>query len=140
MGDHYRFGTTRGLLAVIVAACAACGVGGCAAREYAGIPLTPGSAPVDLQALAMRARLGDKQAQFDLGERYENGAGVARDDTRARDLYQSAAQESGGTRMVYVPGTRGRRGTTIPFYLGPKTAGLERARQHLAALAARRPR
>jgi hypothetical protein len=51
----------------------------CASSNYMGISLAPGAAPTDVQHLAARAQAGDKQAQLELGERFEEGRGVPTD-------------------------------------------------------------
>jgi len=120
-----------GLIAPGLLLCAA----GCASEHYAGIRLDPGSAPADIQALARAARGGDKQAQLALGERYERGDGVPRDADIAADLYRSAATDSGGTRMIFVP--RGAGGVTaVPVNTGAAVPGLEEARVRLTAMPA----
>jgi hypothetical protein len=75
---------------------------GCASPSYAGIPLTAGAADAELQSLAGRARAGDKDAQLELGIRYEEGRGVERDSESARRLYLSSLE---GPRLqtTYVP-------------------------------------
>ncbi|HEY0029048.1 MAG TPA: hypothetical protein VGC35_14380 [Allosphingosinicella sp.] len=80
-------------------------LGGCAASSsYAGISFKPGAAEPALEQLARRARAGDKQAQLELGVRYEEGTGVARDLKRARDLYFDAAtRRSKRQTAVYLP-------------------------------------
>jgi hypothetical protein len=113
---------------------AALTVSACAVpSHYAGIDLTPQSSTApEVQALAQRARSGDKQSQLDLGIRYEEGRGVPTDPKRARKLYQAAATTTGGTIFVYVPATRkGGRGYTMPVNMVP---GLAAARVRLATL------
>jgi hypothetical protein len=87
-------------------------MGGCASQQYMGVSLKPGGADPAVQALAVKAQGGDKQAQLDLGIRFEEGAGVARDLDTAKKLYRQAASDSGGTIWVYTPpvgnGTSGR--------------------------------
>jgi hypothetical protein len=121
-------------LAITIAA--ALSLTACAARNsYMGIPLAPGTAPTDLQALASRAKDGDKQSQLDLGIRFEEGKGLAVDLKRARALYQLAAAESGGTQWVYVPPSKdGGRGQNIPVIGGPKRSGSFEAKIRLASI------
>jgi hypothetical protein len=45
-----------------------------------------------IAALEKRAAAGDTAAQNNLGARYENGAGVARDPTKALEFYRQAAE------------------------------------------------
>lgn len=87
----------------VLATCAAALLGACAAStSYAGIPLAAGGADSDLQSLARRAQAGDKQAQLELGIRYEEGRGVEADPEAARRLYRSSLR---GARFqtAYVP-------------------------------------
>lgn len=65
--------------------------------------MIPGEADPQVQALAERARGGDKQAQLDLGIRFEDGNGVPQDKARAMKLYRAAASNSGGAMWVYMP-------------------------------------
>jgi hypothetical protein len=52
----------------------------CAAQShYVGLDLRPGGASAEVQAVAQRARSGDKQAQLDLGIAYEDGKRVSED-------------------------------------------------------------
>lgn len=105
----------------------------CAApNSYAGISFASGAAPVNLQEWARRAQLGDKEAQLELGVRFEEGNGVPVNLARAKSLYRSAATTSGGTAFVYVPASRpGRKGMIIPISRYPKIQGLELAKQRL---------
>ena len=108
---------------------------GCAASAYAGIPFAAGAADPELQWLAQRAQAGDKQAQLELGIRYEEGRGVPVDLARARRLYRLAAADSGGTMYVYSPPVgRHGRGGVIPIRSGPPQPGLVEARERLERL------
>ena len=122
----------------IVAVAAALPLTACTPSSYRGIPFAAGAADPGLQALAQRARSGDKLAQLELGIRFEEGIGVPVDLGRAERLYRAAATASGGTIMVYVPGIRGRPGTVMPMSTGPRMPGLKEARNRLRALEARR--
>lgn len=107
----------------------------CANNSYMGIPLAAGLAVPELQNLASRAQAGDKQAQFELGIRYEEGSGLPIDRGRARKLYQLAADDSGGTLWVYSPPAgSGASGRVIPVDSGPKRPGLPEARLRLERL------
>jgi hypothetical protein len=113
--------------------------GGCATDSYAGVPLTAGAADAELQALAMRAQAGDKQAQLELGIRYEEGRGVPADPRRAARLYRLAASDSGGTVHVYTPPVSPQsQGRVLPVQTGARQPGLEAARERLANLERRR--
>jgi len=117
--------------------CAPLLLAACAANAYAGIPFGPGAAAPELQALARRAQAGDKQAQLELGIRYEEGRDVPVDLGRAERLYSIAANDSGGTRLIFVPSSRpGGSGATVPLNGGPLVAGLPAARARLEALQA----
>ena len=111
---------------------------GCATDGYAGVPFAPGAADPELQSLAQSARAGDKQAQLELGIRYEEGRGVPVDLRRAVWLYLQAAVDSGGVRPVYVPGSgSGSRAASVPVDRGTPVRGLPEARVRLSALNAR---
>lgn len=105
------------LLAVISLSLAAC------SGRYMG--LDGQALDSDIAQIAERARLGNKQAQFDLGLRFANGDGVPKDCERARQLFRTAARASGGTIWVYSPPvTKGGRGQVIPVNSGPVMPGL----------------
>lgn len=105
---------------------------GCAPGHYEGIPLSPGAAPSELQALASAARAGEQTAQLELGRRFEAGNGVPQDLETARDLYRKAARDSGGTQLVYVPDSGSAGGRVVPFDKGPARGGLLGAKLMLA--------
>ncbi|MFN5128275.1 MAG: hypothetical protein ACK519_01075 [Sphingomonadaceae bacterium] len=103
---------------------------GCASQQYIGVSLKPGGADPAVQALAARASAGDKQAQLDLGIRFEEGAGVARDLNTAKKLYRQAASDSGGTIWVYTPPVgNGTSGRVVPITKGEKSLGLAEAKK-----------
>lgn len=92
-------------------------------RDYTVMPLS---------TLASAAQGGDKQAQLELGIRFEEGRGVTRDMKIARKLYAKAASDSGGTIWVYSPPVgNGTKGRTIPVNTGPKRVGLVEAKLRL---------
>lgn len=125
-------GTSRALSVILAAALM---TGGCAGDRYMGVSLKPGGADPTVQALAARAQAGDKQAQLDLGIRFEEGAGVARNLTAAKKLYRQAASDSGGTIWVYTPPVgNGTSGRVVPVKSGAKQYGLADARRRLKAL------
>lgn len=104
----------------------------CAPSSYMGISLREGAAPAELQQLAMRARAGDKQAQLDLGIRFEEGKGVPADRRWAAFLYFSAATGSDGSQWVYAPPISGEQyGGAIAYGSGSKQAGLPEAAKRL---------
>jgi len=112
-------------------------LGACASGEYVGIPLRSGTASAELQALAQRARAGDKEAQFLLGERFEEGRGLPRNIGRARKLYAAAARDTSGTILVYAPATgSSTTGQLMPITQGAPQPGLEIAKRKVAALKA----
>lgn len=120
-----------GAMAVLLSAC----VG----NSYMGIPLVSGQANPELQQLAARARAGDKQAQFELGIRFEQGNGVPQDKARAIKLYEQAASDSGGTMWVYSPSPGGGAPARVmPVDKGAREPGLEEAKKKLSAMDQRR--
>jgi hypothetical protein len=83
--------------------------------------------------LAQRAQHGDKQAQYELGQRFAAGNGVPRDCDKAIELMRRAASSTGGTLWVYSPPvTQGGRGQVIPIDRGPVQPGLSAAAKALA--------
>jgi len=105
---------------------------GCASSSYMGISLKSDEAAPDIRELARRAQAGDKQAQLDLGIRFEEGVGVPHDKVRATRLYQMAATDSGGAIWVYSPPIRnGAKGSLIRIERKPEM-GLEEAKARLA--------
>ena len=118
---------------------------GCAApSRYMGIDISQSVRPervegfqerADLHSLASRAQSGDKQAQLELGIRFEEGRGVTRDLKKARKLYAKAATSSGGTIWVYSPPVgNGTSGRVIPVNAGPRQHGLAEAKRRLEGL------
>ncbi|MFN7399827.1 MAG: hypothetical protein ACK5SX_12410 [Sandaracinobacter sp.] len=71
-----------------------------------GIPLTGGAADPAVQALAVEAQGGDKQAQYELGRWFED-SGDPNGLNKAIKLYRIAATPRGGTRLMYTPGPSG---------------------------------
>lgn len=108
----------------------------CTVESYAGIPFAAGRADADLQQLARRAWVGEKQAQLELGIRFEEGTGVVRDLRQARRLYEDAARGSGGSRQAYMPGSDGARPSTVTVSTGPQIIGLAAAARRLERLKA----
>ncbi len=100
------------------------------------LPVGPASLKhLSLQSLARRAQAGDKQAQLELGIRFEEGRGVERDLKKAKKLYGKAASDSGGTIWVYSPPVgNGTSGRVIPVNTGAKQSGLAEAKRRLEAL------
>jgi hypothetical protein len=108
----------------------------CAAHSYMGIPLVPGQAYPEIQSLARRAQSGDKQAQLDLGIRFEEGVGVPVDRKRAIRLYRQAASDSGGPIWVYAPSPGGGApARVVQVDRGVAESGLEQAKRRLSAVA-----
>ncbi|MFM6829072.1 MAG: hypothetical protein ACKOVA_01860 [Novosphingobium sp.] len=107
---------------------------GCASYSYMGIGFALGSADPALQQLAQLARAGDKQAQLDLGKRFEVGDGVLEDKRLAVWLYRQAASDSGGVVWIYAPSPGGGApAAVIPVDRGPRQAGLAEAKEKFDA-------
>jgi hypothetical protein len=124
----------RGSLTALALALALA-LAGCAASSHAGIPLRPGAADPELQALARRAQAGEAEAQLELGKRYYEGRGVPADIERAKALFRSAAGGPGVTQLAYVPPAgRGQQGSWVVFSGNPGSKGLPEARLRLVAL------
>lgn len=122
----------RGILPLLAAVLL---LASCSSNIYMGIPLTEGAGDPALRSLAERASVGDKQAQLNLGIRYEEGLGVKRDLAMAKRLYRLAASDSGGTVWVYTPPVgNGTRGRVLPVDRGAKVQGLKEAQSRLAGL------
>lgn len=98
-------------------------LGACAHDSYAGVSFETGGDPAT-QALARRARAGDKRAQLDLGLRYEEGRdGMPFDLARAEQLYRAASQGRDGladARQGYVR-VRSRRLAMAAAEQGPRS-------------------
>ncbi len=77
------------------------------------------------RASVERARIGDKQAQYQLGLQFARGDGLPQDCGKARKLFRQAASKLGRTIWVYSPPvTKGGSGRVIPIDSGPVRAGL----------------
>jgi TPR repeat protein len=102
---------------------------------YMGIPLDAGVTSSGLQSTALRARAGDKNAQWELGKAFEEGIGVPRNLHNAMILYQKAAMESGGLSYIYQPsGAKGEAGALMSVENGPIIPGNRLAKERLDAL------
>ena len=106
-------------------------ISGCASQQYMGVSLKPGGADPAVQALAVKAQGGDKQAQYELGRWFEDSTD-ADGLKKAIKLYQIAATPRGGSRMMYTPGPSGV--TTSVVSMGPKIEGNEAAQTRLPQL------
>jgi len=133
MGDSSGFRSGKaGILPLLAAALL---LSACTNNAYMGIPLTEGVGDPTLRSLAQRASAGDKQAQLDLGIRYEEGRGVEPNVAKAKRLYHLASSESGGAMWVYSPPVgNGTKGQVIPVNRGPRLVGLVEAKVKLDAL------
>jgi hypothetical protein len=106
--------------------------------HYAGMDLRAGAASAEVQALAQRARSGDKQTQLDLGFDDEEGRGMSQDSKRAHTLFRMFATQDGEMIYVYVPATRkGDRGDVTPVNMELVVSGLAEARERLSSLKVR---
>lgn len=115
----------RAILLMLSFAVAACG------GRYMGLDVS--RLDRDTELLVQRAQLGDKQAQFELGQRFAAGDGVPQDCAKARKLTRRAASATGGTLWVYSPPvTNGGQGRVIPVDRGPVQPGLAAAGNSLA--------
>lgn len=114
------------------------GLTACASSSYAGIPFAPGTADPELQRLARRAQGGDKQAQLDLGIRYEDGNGVALDRRRAEELYRKAASGTAAVQHVHSPAVGKHGQARVIGSPRLKRSRLEEARVRLRGLKDRR--
>jgi hypothetical protein len=95
-------------------------------ETYAFLPLAP---------LAKKAQAGDRQAQLELGVRFEEGRGVKRDLIKACKLYARAASSSGGTIWVYSPPVgNGTIGRVIQVNAGEKHSGILRSSKQISDL------
>ena len=59
-------------------------------RDVAGVRSTPAVAPDELER---RAQQGEPEAQTELGDRYADGLGVAKDEVKAVEWYRKAAEQ-----------------------------------------------
>jgi len=91
-------------------------------------------AALPLPVLARLASADDKQAQLQLGIRFEEGRGVERNLKKAKKLYGKAASDSGGQIWVYSPPVGNSPGRVIPLDIGPKQFGLAEAERRLEGL------
>ena len=106
-------------------------MGGCASQQYMGVSLKPGGADPAVQALAVKAQGGDKQAQYELGRWFEDSTD-ADGLKKAKRLYRQAASDSGGSRLLLVPSSSGL--TTSVVGMGPKIGGNAAAQTRLQKL------
>lgn len=94
--------------------------------------LTRNYSDMPLPQLASEAQGGSKEAQLELGIRFEEGRGVERDLGKAKKLYAKAASDSGGPIWVYSPAVgNGTKGRVIAVNSGPKRSGLVEAKRRL---------
>lgn len=130
--------TKRCVAGLLALGASACGAAPLWAAQASATPTSPAAATpapaAQMEELTRRARAGDKRAQFELGERHERGDGVSRDRQRAIALYRAAAQDSGGTRMMFVPQPNGSV-SAVPVASGTFVPELPQARQALQRLA-----
>ncbi|MGZ4889534.1 MAG: SEL1-like repeat protein, partial [Candidatus Angelobacter sp.] len=60
---------------------------------FALLAVCQNASPASISELVQHAESGDAQAQFELGRAYEDGKGVAQDDTRAAELFRKSADQ-----------------------------------------------
>lgn len=101
-------------------------LGACSGTSYMGISLQSDS---EISALARQAKAGDKNAQYQLGMRFENDDQVPSNQEKARKLYFLAATPTGGSQITYVPTNNGVKPQLINR--GPLVAGIAEAREKL---------
>lgn len=106
------------------------GLSACVATVHDCAPLAANS----LAWQQCRADAGEKQAQLQLGRRYEEGIGVKPDPSRAAALYRAAAAFNSGTIYVYSPPVGNAPGTVIPVTTGPAEQGLPEALYRLGVM------
>jgi localization factor PodJL len=94
----------------------------------AGQPPLPGEAPAEVRIATLEAGAvrGDATAQFELGLRYAEGRGVAKDDVKAASLVTKAAQQ-GLIVAEYRLGAIYERGVGLAKDLAQAKAWYERA-------------
>ncbi len=98
-----------------------------------GVSLKPGGADPAVQALAVRASAGDKQAQYELGRWFEDSTD-ADGLKKAIKLYQIAATPRGGSRMMYTPGPSGVTASVVstgPPIVPSRAAQVRLAKYHI---------
>ena len=109
---------------------------GCASDTYHGIYVGPGSGQTEWQRFAIRARAGDREAQYQLGvhilEDYGAGRATIDDLKVAERLLRDVMTDRGGTTAyIYSPVIPGRDGGGVmAFYQGPHVEGIAAARAH----------
>ncbi len=106
------------------------------ASPYYGIDLSAvyadaSTETAQIQALARRAKAGEKQAQLALGIRFEEGEGVPRDLEAARALYSQAAEDTQLKHTAFISDGGATRAETV--YTGVEK-GLEEAADRLRQL------
>ena len=79
-------------------------------RDVARVQSTPAVAPDELER---RAEQGEPEAQNELGDRYANGTGVAKDEAKAVEWYRKAA-EQGLAMAQYNLGVMYSAGMGVP--------------------------
>jgi hypothetical protein len=106
-------------------------VSGCASTSYMGISLGLGETQPTVQALAAKARGGDKPSQYELGRWFEDSSepeGLR----KAIKLYRIAATPRGGTRLFYTSGSSGVITSVVSS--GPLVEGNKAAETRLREL------
>jgi hypothetical protein len=119
----------------LLALCAPVPLGGCATDLPLAPPRSPQSVDPLVEILQLRARRGDRNAQLELGIRYEEGRGVDLNLDTAEHWYRRAARDVARPSQVYSPavGPHGRA-RILRVRGGSSSRGLAEARQRLRQL------
>ena len=95
--------------------------------------------PAPFQGLLKRAEGGDAQAQFELGQAYEDGKGVPRDDDRAAEWFRRSAEQdyaqaenSLGVMYAQGRGVQPDRAEAVRWYRQAAKHGLPEALYNIA--------
>ncbi|MGZ4842431.1 MAG: SEL1-like repeat protein [Candidatus Angelobacter sp.] len=106
---------------------------------FALLAVCQNASPASISELVQHAESGDAQAQFELGRAYEDGKGVAQDDTRAAELFRKSAdqgnaqaQNSLGVMYALGRGIPRDREEAVRWYKKSAKQGLAEGIYHVA--------